>query len=275
MVPILGMHRSGTSMFTRALNLMGVDLGEPLIEAQDDNPKGFWENEFFYNSDMRILHGLGLHVSGYGRAAQLLEVPALSARMERTTDNLTAIERYLEDQFCSSPVWGWKDPRSVLVFPFWLSSLVELGFRRLRPTVIVRHPAAVIRSLAGRTDLDAVAATLDCSAEQLALEMWTAYSHLLLDIADETDCYISLHEWFLEPETAAGELARCAEAIGLRATEAQMDAALAWLDPGAVHHRDPPPLAGRTADEALLLWADLMSRAISQRAVWQGNTYTD
>ena len=39
---VLGMHRSGTSMFTRALNLLGMELGQPLMAPQPDNPKGFW-----------------------------------------------------------------------------------------------------------------------------------------------------------------------------------------------------------------------------------------
>ena len=40
----LGMHRSGTSAFTRVLNLHGVALGENLMPAGPDNPSGFWEH---------------------------------------------------------------------------------------------------------------------------------------------------------------------------------------------------------------------------------------
>jgi hypothetical protein len=74
-VPVLGMHRSGTSMFTRALNLMGLALGEPLMQPQDENSNGFWKNELFYDVDLLLLHEMGCHVSGYGGAAQLLQVP--------------------------------------------------------------------------------------------------------------------------------------------------------------------------------------------------------
>jgi len=42
-VLILGMHRSGTSAAARAVNLLGVDLGAPLLPPRDDNPVGCWE----------------------------------------------------------------------------------------------------------------------------------------------------------------------------------------------------------------------------------------
>ena len=272
-VPILGMHRSGTSMFTRALNLLGVTLGEPLMKPQEDNPKGFWENEFFYGMNLRLLDAMGRHVSGYGTAGQLLEVPALSYQVERSGDTLAVIENYVTGQFSNSRFWGWKDPRSVLLFPFWLSSLVELGFCRIRPTVITRHPSSVVSSLAGRGDLMAMASCLTGSVEELSLQMWTAYSHILLDLVDETDCFVSVHEWYLDPGSARAELERCCDYLGMATAEGDMEAALQWLDPGAVHHRDPTPLDGLAgADEALLLHEDLVARALAQRARWRLRT---
>jgi len=41
---ILGMHRSGTSLLTRVLNLLGVELGAGdvfTMEPAADNPKGY------------------------------------------------------------------------------------------------------------------------------------------------------------------------------------------------------------------------------------------
>ena len=42
---VLGMHRSGTSMVTRLLNMAGAYFGPEGIatEANEENPKGFWE----------------------------------------------------------------------------------------------------------------------------------------------------------------------------------------------------------------------------------------
>ena len=267
--PILGMHRSGTSMFTRAVNLMGLNLGRPLMAPQADNPKGFWENEFFYHVNMRLLHALGCQVSGYGRVDGLLRIPDACARVERSAANLKAIEDYVDAQFGRSLVWGWKDPRSVLLFPFWLPVLVELGFRRVRPTVIARHPFAVVRSMARRTDLAGLAPALGCTVEALALEMWTAYNHILLDVCDATDCFVSVHEWLVDTPRARAELERGAAYLGLEAEEGPLAAALDWLDPSAVHHREPAPLDLPGADEALVLYEDLCARARSQGAAWR------
>jgi len=49
------MHRSGTSVVTRILNLLGAELGHPLIEAGSDNPKGFWENWYLVQINKQIL----------------------------------------------------------------------------------------------------------------------------------------------------------------------------------------------------------------------------
>lgn len=42
---VLGMHRSGTSAFTRLLNLAGAESPKNLMEAKTDNVRGFWESE--------------------------------------------------------------------------------------------------------------------------------------------------------------------------------------------------------------------------------------
>jgi hypothetical protein len=56
-VCVLGMHRSGTSAVTRALNLLGMDLGLPecLVGLREDNPEGFWENLGFSEVSDEIL----------------------------------------------------------------------------------------------------------------------------------------------------------------------------------------------------------------------------
>ena len=166
-VPILGMHRSGTSMFTRALNLLGLELGQPLLPPQPDNPRGFWENEFFFSVDVKILRGLGNHPSGYGSAWDLDLLPGRSASIVPSQQELATIEAYLANAFSQARAWGWKDPRTVPLFPFWLHTLVQLGFDDIRPVIIVRHPGQCVRSLVRRGDMDGLAATLSISTAAL------------------------------------------------------------------------------------------------------------
>ena len=42
---VVGMHRSGTSIVSRLLNLLGAHLGpeDDLMPPKPDNPTGFWE----------------------------------------------------------------------------------------------------------------------------------------------------------------------------------------------------------------------------------------
>ena len=38
------MHRSGTSLVAKCFEVFGYGLGETLMAASDDNPKGFFED---------------------------------------------------------------------------------------------------------------------------------------------------------------------------------------------------------------------------------------
>src|SRR5205814_6120499 len=60
-VAIGGMHRSGTSMTARLLNVMGTYMGEEsdLVPATAENPEGYWEHQGFVDVNDEILHELG------------------------------------------------------------------------------------------------------------------------------------------------------------------------------------------------------------------------
>jgi hypothetical protein len=268
-VPILGMHRSGTSMFARALNLLGLELGQPLLPPQPDNLRGFWENEFFLSIDVRLLRGLGNHPSGYGSAKDLGLLPGRSASIVPSQEELATIDSYVSSAFRKASVWGWKDPRTVPLFPFWLHTLVQLGFDDIRPTIIVRHPGQCVRSLVKRGDMDGLASALGVSVTALATDIWKAYHRILAAISDETGCMIAVHGWFLDAHKAESELARSAAYCGL-STEG-MTAAVEWIDPTPVeadsHRADEGE--GIDAESQALYW-DLVARAERQKSEWMG-----
>ena len=56
-ISIAGMHRSGTSMVSRLLNLCGLYLGpeSQLWPPGPDNPEGYWENMHFVEINDRLL----------------------------------------------------------------------------------------------------------------------------------------------------------------------------------------------------------------------------
>src|SRR5581483_3195323 len=54
---VLGMHRSGTSLVTRMINMMGAYVGPENISMgfNRDNPKGFWERSDIVQIDVALL----------------------------------------------------------------------------------------------------------------------------------------------------------------------------------------------------------------------------
>src|ERR1700677_613707 len=56
---VLGMHRSGTSALTGMLHHLGVVLGEHLMPATADNPRGYWEHADIVKAHERLMAALG------------------------------------------------------------------------------------------------------------------------------------------------------------------------------------------------------------------------
>jgi hypothetical protein len=138
---VLGMHRSGTSLVTRILNLLGVDLGpeERLLEPGPDNPLGFWEHEEIVELNDKILGLLG---------GSWHEPPAFEPNWERSLalSGLRGVAvEMIRREFGRSELWGWKDPRACLTLPFW-----QLLIPGMRYVICLRNPVDVARSLARR-----------------------------------------------------------------------------------------------------------------------------
>jgi Uncharacterized protein conserved in bacteria len=112
-VAIAGMHRSGTSLVARALNLAGCWLGaEPdMLPAAPDNPEGYWENAHFVRINERILDQLG----SWDVPPQPAEGWAGSSRFASLRKEASA----QVDAMQPHAPWGWKDPRTSLTAQFW------------------------------------------------------------------------------------------------------------------------------------------------------------
>src|SRR5579864_4713795 len=83
---VLGMHRSGTSALTGMLHHLGVALGDRLMAATPDNPRGYWEH-----GDIVAIHERLMATLGWGwddirslPAGFEREEPAQAARRELT-----------------------------------------------------------------------------------------------------------------------------------------------------------------------------------------------
>jgi hypothetical protein len=130
---VLGMHRSGTSCLAAMLVAAGgVVRGESVRNW--DNPRGHHEANALIRLNEDVLGTSGGH---------WLEAPE---QVVWTTEQGAERDRLLAQP---APPWPrasspgvWKDPRTLLVWPFWRAAGVPF-----RSVGVVRHPLAVARSM--------------------------------------------------------------------------------------------------------------------------------
>lgn len=214
-IPVLGMHRSGTSMLTRALNQLGLELGRPLLDPTPDNPRGYWENTFFVQRNMEILHTLQCDHDGFAPRERLLKLPQLCERIVVEDVKRAEIRQFLEQNFSTARVWGWKDPRSVLTLNLWQRLLSELGYVDVRPVVVVRHPGPSVRSLMRRAQAGAETPVPDDQLAAMASQVWRTYNEILWQLCTRHDWFVTTYETLTDPDQVDAELRRLAGYCGL------------------------------------------------------------
>lgn len=147
-IVVLGMHRSGTSALAGLLAASGAQCGQPLLPANDGNPRGYWELAPFVALNDRLLDCL--HRVWFD--ASPLEGGWQDAPEIRGLEDVAA--DLLRGQFGRSELAMLKDPRLCLTLPFWRRVILGLGYR-LTLAVIARPVGEVVRSIQARDALSA------------------------------------------------------------------------------------------------------------------------
>ena len=140
LVVVLGMHRSGTSAITRGLEVVGVQLGDSLHQADIDNPKGFWEDIDFLDINESLLAHIG---SAYTRVG-LIDRKIPNTR-EIESLRLKA-EQLVREKCNKNIVWGFKDPRTARLLHFWQPIFEGVGCD-VGYVIASRNPISVVESL--------------------------------------------------------------------------------------------------------------------------------
>lgn len=137
---IIGMHRSGTSMVAKLLNLCGLELGAPdqLLGSNKSNPLGHFEHKGFIDIDDALLAHFG---------GSWDDPPLLEQGWERDSGLEPFVQKakLLLETFFGKSLWGWKEPRTTILLPFWRCLVPNLRF-----VVCIRSPLEVARSLETR-----------------------------------------------------------------------------------------------------------------------------
>lgn len=142
-IVVLGMHRSGTSALARAMVAVGAGVGDNLIPAGQDNPKGFWEDKDFVTFNDRLLATLG---ASYDSLALLPD--GFESRSDVENLLLEAV-LMLREKLAGNDLFALKDPRTSRLLPFWQLVFSHLDLS-VAYVIAVRHPLSVADSLSKR-----------------------------------------------------------------------------------------------------------------------------
>ena len=168
-VIITGMHRSGTSLVASFLGALGVHLGDRLLAADRQNPRGYFEDADFVELQWRMLEDATPAGDGGHRDWGWTE----SERLDRGRfARLAEAARGLVEARAGRPgLWGWKDPRTTVLLDFW----DEILAGRARYVLLYRFPWEVadsIQRVGGGEFLD---------HPEYAFRIWAFYNRQLLD----------------------------------------------------------------------------------------------
>ena len=137
-VTVLGMHRSGTSLVTRLLNLMGVFLGsaDDLIPADRHNERGYWEHTAIVSLNDEILHRCG---GNWHQPPRFVDGWAFDPDLASLRQSARS---FVVGTFENQRIWGWKDPRTCLTLPFWQTVVLPTHI-----VICLRNPLEVVHSI--------------------------------------------------------------------------------------------------------------------------------
>lgn len=155
LILVAGMHRSGTSALTRAINLAGVPLPSDLKGASPNNQDGFWEPLAIKEFHDRVLMLVG---SSWDDPR---EIPTGFFTGPQAEKICAGLVEWIEHELGDRSMLLVKDPRICRLLPLWKAAGVRLEVG-IRTVIIARHPIEVARSLKAR----------DRFPEQLSFGLW-------------------------------------------------------------------------------------------------------
>ncbi|MBV8201492.1 MAG: glycosyltransferase [Acidobacteria bacterium] len=169
-IVVAGMYRSGTSYLASILAASGVAMGTRLVEADANNPRGYFEDQEFLAVNRQLMFSCTEDAAGHRdwgwTETEAWDEGPLAAMMGSARELLAARD--------NGHRWGWKDPRTTLVLDFWDELVKDAG---LAPgyLLVYRSPWDVADAMQ-RTGADVF-----LSNPEYGYRIWTFYNRRLLD----------------------------------------------------------------------------------------------
>lgn len=259
-VAVIGMHRSGTSAVARGLQALSVYLGNDFLGAQPENPTGYWEDKGVVELNERVLKVLR---RTWDDTAPI--DPREFARWRIGSLRRETL-RYLRRRFIPHPLWGFKDPRTIRLLPFWRRVLRECKVEDAY-LLVIRNPSSVAASLFARQAMDV----------ETAARLWLVYVVPFLDVVAEKPLVVVDYDLFmLDPRRQLGRIARKLEIPQTSGSEAAVEHFVNEFLDNTLRHTVFPPEeidagtdAGRLSRDAYVLLRELAEdRAAAGPAFW-------
>lgn len=114
---VLGIHRSGTSLLTKILTIIGATPPVGLLMPSVDNPIGYWEA-----LSVNALNEKFIRLMENTRKAYRTIPDEWLYEPERR-DDLEAALRIIEEGFGGEETIVLKCPRTCCLIPFWISAI--------------------------------------------------------------------------------------------------------------------------------------------------------
>jgi hypothetical protein len=243
---ILGMHRSGTSLVTRLVNMMGAYVGPEgsMLDLTQDNPKGYWERKDVVSYNVYLLKLHGVDWAGYNPATW-----PMPHRPKEVPAPLQNSIRALIFNMDTHRPWVVKDPRLCLTLPYW-KRLLEV------PVCVIVHrdPLEIAESL------NKIRHARDPIPHERGIALWEFYATALLNASAELPRLFVSHSDFLQdPVSATARLYHGLSAQGVQALRLPSDREItAFIDPGLYRSKSKRPASQTPASTGYLpgLWID-------------------
>jgi hypothetical protein len=140
LVLVVGVGRSGTSLFSGILSELGFHIPRPEVKANDTNPRGFGEPRWVVDFHTRMLRAKRVTVND--------SRPAAFAKTTAAGDEPGAraeLREWLAGEMREADDVLVKDPRTAWFLPLWTGCARELGVPTSFVTML-RHPAEILES---------------------------------------------------------------------------------------------------------------------------------
>lgn len=204
-VLVTGSGRSGTSSVAGTLKRLGLHVPQPEVEADEKNPRGYYEPLWVTEFHKRVLNPIPVRtIDTRPHAAEVAAAAVADGKAE------AELREWLSDQL-DHPQVLIKDPRAFWIQPLWNKVAAELGADVVTLTML-RHPTEVVRSrdtayLAEQTP------AFRRQRETANVAAWVNAAHLTeLATREQPRAFVGYHDLLADWRTAIG---RAGEQLGI------------------------------------------------------------